>query len=90
MELKEKARLHAPGVERHLPEFKVSTDSVKASNKKQWLGQPISPVSPGSGFQLCNTAPTAPTRLSMFRDGYVAWRDVSCWTRGDRHAPVSA
>ena len=72
----------------HPHAFHTCTHSLRPRDKKAWLGQQVSPTTAGSGFNLFDTHPTAKTRLSMFHDDYVAWRDVTCWTRGDRCLPL--
>lgn len=65
------------------PAFVRHFRALRACHKQQFLGDQLNAAS-GSGFVLCNTPPVADTSLSKFVDGYVAWRQVQCWTRADQ------
>jgi hypothetical protein len=84
MDLMGKATLQQPDHHGYQNAFRARARPLKPHDKGAWLGQQISPVTPDSGFCISSTAPTAKTSLSMFHDDYVSWRDVTCWTRGDR------
>eukprot|EP00892_Ulva_mutabilis_P001226 jgi/Ulvmu1/11103/UM070_0019.1 len=64
------------------PAFARRFRALRACQKQHFLGEQLD-TTRGSGFALCNTPPVADTRLSKFVDGYIAWRQVRCWTRAD-------